>query len=385
MLTGDAMRHLVCEHAARVPEIEARLARAGIGPGDVPDDAALARLPLLRKSALRELQAAAPPWGGMLEVSFAPTVAFISPGGVVEPLVPRMVERLAELLREAGFGRAHTVLNGFSYHVTPAGLLFHEALVRTGCMVLPAGAQGTATLVDYAQTLGANAFVGIASHLKILFEQRPSLAIRLAMAGAEPNADAVRATLLHQHGVRCFDMYGFAEGGIVAASCAAAGALHLHADVLAEVLDPASDVAVAEAGAGELVVSLDNPGFPLLRFATGDWVRIDPAVCACGRRGTLHLLGRADQSARVKGMLLHPSQLRRFSAAVGADACRVELSRVADRDRIAVALRPGEGPLADAAQLDGRFRDTCRRRADAFAIDASLPAASCVIEDLRKA
>ena len=384
MSFGDALRHLVGEHAGHVPEISARLARAGIDASALPDDAALAMLPLLRKSALRELQLAAPPWGGMLADGFIPTALFMSPGGVVEPLVPRMVERLAELLRAAGFGSSHTVLNGFNYHVTPAGLLFHEALVRAGCTVLPAGPQNTATLVDYAQALGANAFVGIASHLKILFEQQPALAIRLAMAGAEPHSDTIRAALMQQHAVRCVDMYGFAEGGIVAASCAEAGALHLHADVLAEVLDPTSDAAVPDATAGELVVSLDNPGFPLLRFATGDWVRIDGAICACGRQGALHLLGRADQSARVKGMLLHPSQLRRFIVAVGANACRVAVSRVADRDRIAVTVRPGDVPLPGPVPLEAAFRDACRLRADGIAIDASLAADSCVIADLRK-
>lgn len=378
------MRDLIRAHAARVPEMAARLAGAGIDRDTPIDDAALARMPLLRKSALRALQAAAPPWGGMLADGFRPGAAFLSPGHIAEPLVPRMVERLAAMLREAGFGPEHTVLNGFGYHVTPAGMLFHEALVQTGCRVLPAGPQNTATLVEYARALGANAFVGIASHLKILFEAEPALQIRLAMAGAEPNADRIRATLRELHGVRCVDMYGFAEAGIVAASCGAAEALHLHVDVTAEVLDPVSGAAVEPGEAGELVVSLDNPGFPLLRFANGDWVRIAPGPCACGRVGTLHVLGRADQSVRVKGMLLHPSQLQSFMAAVGAEACCVAVTRHDDRDRIAVAWRPGSGVPADAVAIDARFRDACRVRADSIEIDPALAAGSCVLADRRK-
>ena len=73
----------------------------------------------------------------MLADDFHPSACFMSPGGIVEPLVPRMVERLARLLGQVGFGAEHRVLNGFSYHVTPAGLLFHEALVEAGCSVLP--------------------------------------------------------------------------------------------------------------------------------------------------------------------------------------------------------------------------------------------------------
>jgi phenylacetate-CoA ligase len=380
---GARLRLLVDAYAGRVPEVAARLGGAGLGPKSTDD--AIARLPLLRKAELALLQAAIPPWGGMLAEGCVPSAAFMSTGGVVEPLVPRMVERLAELLREAGFGPGHTVLNGFGYHVTPAGLLFHEALVLAGCTVLPAGPQNTATLVEYALALRATAFVGIASHLKILFEQQPALSIRLAMAGAEPHGEPVRAALAQQHGVRCVDMYGFAEAGIVAASCAEAGALHLHADVIAEVVDSESGDPVAEGSVGEFVVSIDNPGFPLLRFSTGDRVHIDRACCACGRKGSLQLHGRVGISVRVKGMLLHASQIERFVAAVGASACSIVVSRHDGRDAINVALRPGAAPLPEREVLEAAFRDACRLRADAIESDASLAEGSVGIDDRREA
>ncbi len=383
MSVGAALHPLVASYAGSVPELAARLAGAGLDGASRSDE--LTRLPLLRKSALARLQAASRPYGGLLAEGCVPSAAFMSSGGVVEPLVPRMVERLAELLRAAGFGPGHTVLNGFGYHVTPAGLLFHEALARAGCTVLPGGPQNAALLAGYAQALGANAFVGIASHLKILFEQAPTLGIRLAMAGAEPHGDAIRATLAQQHGVRCIDMYGFAEAGVVAASCAEAGVLHLHDDVLAEVLDPDSGAAVAAGGDGELVVSLDNPGFPLLRFATGDRVRIDPASCACGRAGALQVLGRVDESVRVKGMLLHASQLQRFVAAVGAASCRVTVTRHEDRDRLAVAVRAGAAPLPAPEPLEAAFREASRLRADVIEIDAALAEAGISIDDRRSA
>lgn len=382
MSGGALLRHLVDTYAGSVPEIASRLAATGWARGSADD--ALGRVPVLRKSELARVQAAHPPWGGMLGDGCVPVAAFRSSGGIVEPLVPRMVERLAELLRAAGFGPGHTVLNGFGYHVTPAGLLFHEALAHAGCTVLPGGGQNTAILVDYAQALGANAFVGIASHLKILFEQQPALSIRLAMAGAEPHGDSIRAALLQQHGVRSVDMYGFAEAGVIAASCAEAGALHFHADALTEVLDPETDLGVPAGGEGELVVSLDNPGFPLLRFGTGDRVRIDPARCACGRSGSLQVLGRVDPSVRVKGMLLHASQLRRFVAAVGGAAVRIEVTRHDDRDGLAVTLRPGSAPLPGALALEAAFREACRLRADSIEADLALTADSCVIDDRRR-
>jgi phenylacetate-CoA ligase len=382
MSVGALLRTLIETYADNVAEIAARLGTAGLGPASTDDE--LAGLPLLHKAELAMLQAGQPPWGGMLVAGCEPSAAFMSTSGVVEPLVPRMVERLAELLQAAGFGPGQTVLNGFGYHVTPAGLLFHEALVRAGCTVLPAGPQNTALLVDYAQALRATGFVGIASHLKILFEQQPTLSIRLAMAGAEPHGEPVRAALAQQHGVRCIDMYGFAEAGIVAASCAEAGALHLHDDVIAEVVDPESGDTVAEGNDGELVVSLDNPGFPLLRFATGDRVRLDPARCACGRTGALRLLGRVGASVRVKGMLLHASQLERFVAAVGASGCNVVVSRQEGRDTLSVAIRPGAAPLLAHARLEAAFREACRLRADAIETDASLAEGGVVIHDRRE-
>ena len=388
----EGLRRIAREHAPGVPEIALRLARGGFDRAALSGDFDTARVPLLRKSDVPALQAADPPWGGMLADNFHPEACFMSPGGVVEPLVPRMVERLAGLLKAAGFDRTHTVLNGFNYHFTPAGLLFHAALVRIGCTVLPAGPQNIATQAEFAHLLGANAFVGIASHLKILFEHRPSLPIRLAMAGAEPHAQSLRESIVDEHGARCCDMYGFAEGGIVAASCAQAGALHFADDVIAELCEPGAEhrVKIEDETTGELVISLNNPGFPMLRFATGDLVRILHKVCVCGRVGILQVLGRADPSVRVKGMLLHDSQLRRFMAASGSDACRLEVSRVDGRDRIGVSLRlsPNNAPntsTATSTTLDEAFREACRLRADTLVIDESLVPDSCTIVDVRGA
>ncbi len=372
----------ITRYASRVPEMAARLAGTGLVAGRQAEPAQWQTVPLLRKSALRALQAAAPPWGGLLAEGFHPDACFMSPGGIVEPLEPRMVERLAEMLAGAGFGAEHVVLNGFGYHYTPAGLLFHGALVRAGCTVLPGGPQNTAMQAEFAQALGANAFVGIASHLKILFDHQPMLRIRLAMAGAEPHVEALRAALTSAHGVRCVDMYGFAEAGVVAVSCAEAGALHLHDDALVEVLEPGTGEPLAEGAEGELVLSLDNPGFPLLRFASGDLVCLDPAVCACGRRSALRVIGRADESARVKGMLLHASQVRQFIANSGVGACRVVLTRDDDRDRVDVTVR-SSGGAADAQSLEAAFREVCRLRSDRFAVDPELAADVCLIDDQR--
>ena len=293
------------------------------------------------------------------------------------------------------------MLNGFSYHVTPAGLLFHEALVEAGCSVLPAGPQNTALQAEYAQALGANAFVGIASHLKMLFDQQPALQIRLAMAGAEPHVAALRAQLLAEHGVRSFDMYGFAEAGVIAVSCAEAGNLHLDADALVEVVDPASGSRLPASAAGELVVSLDNPGFPLLRFATGDLVEIDAAPCACGRPGVLRCSAAPTRACGSRECCCTRASCGDFSIAPGSTparwSSRAKPSAIASRSRCGPRVRrrlhrPMSGrPMSrgldrplDTASLAAAFRETCRLGADRIDVEPGLAAGSCTFDDRRR-
>ena len=374
------LRALLARHAPTTPGVRERLGHAGHA-----GDQAGAAIGVLRKADLAALQAARPPDGGLFSDGFEPEALFFSPGGILEPRVPRAVERLAELLGACGFAAGDRVLNGFNYHFTPAGLLFHEALARLGCCVLPAGPQNLELQAQFALRAGANGFVGIASHLHLLLGHPAAagLKIRIAMAGAEPLAEDIRAQLSSRHGVACFDLYGFAEGGIIARGCAQGPGLHLHADAIAEVIDPQSDVPLAEGEAGELVISLDNPGFPLLRFGTGDLVRLSAARCACGEPYSLQLLGRCGNSVRVKGMLLHEAQLREFAQAAGVRGCEVVVQRD-DQQRDRLALSVSSAPALGEQETQQAFRSSCRLKPDFFRVNAELAAGSFRIIDARR-
>lgn len=372
------LRALIARRAAATPGLRERLAQAGEQNTDA--------IGVLRKSDVAALQASRPPDGGLFSQGFRPEALFFSPGGILEPRLPSAVQRLAELLGACGFAAGDRVLNGFSYHFTPAGLLFHEALARLGCCVLPTGPQNIELQAQFGLRAGANGFVGIASHLRLLLDHPAAagLKIRVAMAGAEPLAENIRADLASRHGVACFDLYGFAEAGIIARGCPQGAGLHLHADAIAEVVDPQSGAGLAEGEAGELVISLDNPEFPLLRFGTGDLVRLNRTGCPCGESHTLQLLGRCGNSVRVKGMLLHEAQLREFAHAAGVSGCQVVVQRDdQQRDRLTVSV--SSVPPLGEQQAQQAFRGSCRLKPDLFGVNAQVAAGSFQIIDARRA
>ena len=154
--------------------------------------------------------------------------------------------------------------------------------------------------------------------------------------------------------------------------------LHFHADLIAEIVDP-SDERLSDGQVGELVASLDNPGFPLLRFGTGDLVQIDARPCACGRGAGFRVLGRVGASVRVKGMLLHQDQLCGVLKKTDALACRIEVTRARDRDSIEPFVKPG---TADLQALADAFRSQCHFGADRIALDATLADGDCLVADL---
>ena len=63
---------------------------------------------------------------------------------------------------------------------------------------------------------------------------------------------------------------------------------------------------------GEVVVTLFESDYALVRFGTGDLSAINPEPCACGR-ASLRITGwqgRIGDAVKVRGMFLHPRQLR---------------------------------------------------------------------------
>lgn len=392
------LAHLVARHAGRVADLDARLASAGMGPANPPTWETLEAVPPRAKADLAALQRRHADFGGLAPAAGhgrPPSAIYSSPGGLMEPHIGAAVSRLVDLLLDAGFVAGDRVANGFSYHFTPAGLLVHEALVRLGATVLPIGPQQTAQAAEFLVAAEATGFIGTASHLQALMEaidalpaERGRPALRLALAGTEPFGDMARRQLADRHGIRCHDFYGTAEIGIVAIGCAADAGLHLHANVLAEVVEPGTGMR-SEVAEGELVLTADSDELPLLRFATGDAARIEYGRCACGRETPrLRILGRIGESARVRGMLLHASQLRAFARAARISGCVATITRVGARDHIELRYLSepavdSQATSVDCGALEQAFRDHCRLRADVLVADATLAKGEATLVDRR--
>jgi Coenzyme F390 synthetase len=368
--------------------------------GDVPSAeiasrAALARLPVLRKSDLAELQKRSPPFGGLGTVSPGQTVhVFASPGPIYE-LEGREPDfaGLARALFAAGFRRGDLLYNTFSYHFTPAGLMFEAGARALGCAVFPAGVGQTELQAATIADLRPHGYVGTPSFLKIVLEKGRDLgsdhsSLRKALVSGEALPGSLRAAFEEQ-GIRVSQAYMTADLGVIAYESEAREGLIVNEGILVEIVRPGTGDPVPEGEVGEVVVtSLRVPEYPLLRFATGDLSAVLPGTSPCGRtnmriRGWL---GRADQSAKVRGLFVHPNLiariLRRHPEILRA---RLVVRRENDADQMTLRCETGS-PAAEglARAVAGSIREVCKLRGEVELLPAgSLPNDGKVIEDTR--
>jgi len=389
---------------ARLPE-QIETARRGAPElarilGDVPSAeiasrVALARLPVLRKSDLAELQKRSPPFGGLATVSPGQTVhVFASPGPIYE-LEGREPDfaGLARALFAAGFRRGDLLYNTFSYHFTPAGLMFEAGARALGCAVFPAGVGQTELQAETIADLRPLGYVGTPSFLKIVLEKGRELgsdhsSLKKALVSGEALPASLRAAFEEQ-GIHVSQAYMTADLGVIAYESEAREGLIVNEGILVEIVRPGTGDPVPEGEVGEVVVtSLRVPEYPLLRFATGDLSAVLPGTSPCGRtnmriRGWL---GRADQSAKVRGLFVHPSLIarivRRHPEILRA---RLVVRREDDEDQMTLRCETGS-PSAEGLARDvaGSIREVCKLRGEVELLPAgSLPNDGKVIEDAR--
>src|SRR3954471_7762404 len=164
----------VLSEAMTAPGYASRL--AGVDPAAITSRAALARLPVLRKSELPALHKAAPPFGGFVSGpagSFGRL--FTSPGPIFEPESAHPDPwRGARALFAAGFRPGDVVLNTFSYHLTPGGFIFDSSARALGCAVIPAGPGNTEAQFELIEAYRPIGYSGTPDFLKILLDTAAS-------------------------------------------------------------------------------------------------------------------------------------------------------------------------------------------------------------------
>lgn len=378
----------VLAHAMTAPGFGALL--AGVDPAAVRDRAALARLPVLRKAALAEAQASSPPFGGFaarLPHDFAHV--FQSPGPIYEP-GQRGGDwwRIGRFLRAAGIGPGDIVQNCFAYHLTPAGLMFENGCEAVGAAVLPAGPGQTELQVQAAVAVGTTAYAGTPDYLKVLLDAAEAAGARLSIAKAAVSGGALFPALREayaERGIACLQCYATADLGLIAYESLPGEPMIVDEGVVVEIVRPGTGDPVPDGEVGEVVVTTFNPDYPLIRFATGDLSAVAAGTSPCGRtnqrlRGWM---GRADQTAKVKGMFVRPEQVAAFVARHPEVArARVVVERAGDQDALRVLV---ETAGADPERLAEGIRETLKLRGAVEILPpGSLPNDGKVIEDLRK-
>lgn len=294
----------------------------GTTAADIKSRQALAQLPVTRKSDLKDLQKQCLPFGGLNTTANNQLQRiFMSPGPIYDPQGRGQDWwRFARALHAAGIRSGHLLQNCYSYHFTPAAFMVESAAAKLGCVVIPAGSGQTELQVQAMAELRPDAYIGTPSFLKIIIEKALELgadisSVQRAVVGAEALPPSLRKWL-QEHGVaHVLQMYASADIGNIAYETATDGNINpgmlLDEDLLLEIVRPGTGDVVGEGEIGEVVITSFNPDYPLIRFGTGDMSAILPGISPCGRSNTRiqGWLGRADQTTKVKGMFVHPSQV----------------------------------------------------------------------------
>ncbi len=372
---SDLIAHL----AAHAPAFARRLEAAGLTAADIRSEDDLSRIPVLRKDDLIELQAQEPPFGGLLAVEIgALKRVYQSPGPIYEPEADRAdYWRWASALEAAGFRPGDVVLNAFAYHLTPAGAMFEEGLRAVGCTVLPGGVGNQEQQVQAMHALGVNGYVGLPSYLKALLDKADALGLPLkvekAFVTAEPLPPSLRAEL-QQRGVHTVRQgYGTAECGNLGYECEAEDGWHVPEDVIVQICDINTGQPLPPGEVGEVVVTVLHEEYALVRFGTGDLSALNTEPCSCGR-ATPRLvgwLGRVGDAVKVRGMFLHPRQLRGLMARFPeVTRWQAVVTREAHKDHLTLEIVAPDAPddletrLAAAAREAIKFRLEVRRVAE---------------------
>ena len=375
------------------------LSLAGVKADEVNSLAALARLPVVRKQELLELQKASRAGGGDVFGGFSalgfgahmPRV-FASPGLIYEPEgTQRDYWRMARAIFAAGFRTGELIHNSFSYHFTPAGSMMETGAHALGCTVFAGGTGQTEQQVGAMAELRPAGYIGTPSFLKIILEKAFDMgvalpSVRKALLSGEAFPPSLRDWLA-ERGVQGYQCYATADVGLIAYETAAREGLVLDEGVIVEIVRPGTGDPVLAGEVGEVVVTSLNRAYPLIRFGTGDLSAVLPGVCPSGRTNTRirGWMGRADQTTKIRGMFVHPKQVadivRRFPEVLRA---RLVVSGAMAQDEMTLKVESASLSEGLSARISEAIRDVTKLRGSVeLAAPGSLPNDGKVIEDAR--
>src|SRR5438477_1928076 len=385
------LRDTVAHAYARAPHVRRSFEKAGISPRDVESLDDLAKIPITRKDDLPALQAQEPPFGGLLAVEPALLQRiFASPGPIIDPQgAGDDFWRFRMALGAAGFRRGDIVINSASYHLTPLGFMLDNGARSVGCVVVPAGVGQTDLQVRVGVAVRATAYLGTPSFLYTLLkrgrELGSPLGIEVAFVTAEMLPESLRAEVENDFGVRLLQGYGTADLGLLAYECPEKGGMHLHPEAIVEVLDLETGAPAAPGQPGQIVATIFDPAYPLLRFATGDIGALaPPQKCPCGRTAPklAGLMGRVGDAVKVKGMFIRGAEIEKALKAFPAvTRFQAVVTRDQHQDQLEYVLELAPGAAVDVALVADALRDAVKVRGEVRT--GSVPENAKRIDDRR--
>jgi phenylacetate-CoA ligase len=363
----------------------------------VTSRAELAKLPVMRKSMLKDLQAAHRPLGGLASVQpGAVGRIFSSPGPIYEPEgTAENWWRAARALYASGFRSTDIVHNTFAYHLTPGGWIMDSGARAIGCTVIPAGPGNTEQQLDAIEHLRPTAYTGVPDYLKILLDKakdagRDTSSIKRAMVSGGALFPSLRAEYAAR-GITCTQAYATADLGMIAyESPGPDGSIEgmiVEEGLILEIVRPGTGEPLPEGEVGEVVVTSFNRDYPMIRLATGDMSAVLPGISPCGRTNMRikGWLGRADQTTKVKGMFVHPESI----AAVGKrhpelSRLRLVVARVGELDVMTLRAESASQDPSLTAKIAESVQQLTKLKADIQLVGVgSLPNDGKVISDER--
>jgi phenylacetate-CoA ligase len=357
-----------------------KLVDAGLQrPDDVRSMKDYRKLPFTTKGELSIDQAAHPPYGTLPTFPMEQYIRIHQTSGTTgEPLRWLDTEESwswwarcwALVYRAAGVTSLDRIFLAFSFGPFIGFWSAHEGARLIKALAVPGGGMSSYQRVKAILANDISVLVctpTYALHLAEVAEQEGlDLAgsnVRITIHAGEPGASipATKKRIEKLWGARCYDHAGATEVGAWGFECQAQSGLHLNeGEFIFEVIDPATGEQAAE---GELVITnLGRVGMPVIRYRTGDKVKLSSSRCECGRTYRLledGIIGRVDDVLIVRGVNVFPSAIEGFVrqfAEVGEFA--VDIFRRQQLDEMEIRLEVHNGdPEATATAVSKQIRN----------------------------
>ncbi|MGC8524913.1 MAG: phenylacetate--CoA ligase PaaK [Acidibrevibacterium sp.] len=349
------LKKTLAEAYANVPHYRAAFEAAGVHPEDCRTLEDLAHFPMTTKADLR----ATYPFGLFAVPRAALARIHASSGTTGKPTVVGYTRGdldiwaalVARSIVAAG-GRAGMMLhNAYGYGLFTGGLGLHAGAEHLGCVVVPVSGGMTERQVQLIADFAPDIITVTPSYLLAILDEfrrqgrdPRATSLKVAILGAEPWSEAMRAEIEAAFDIHAVDIYGLSEvmGPGVASECVETkDGLHLWEDhFYPEIIDPESGAVLPDGERGELVLtSLTKEAMPVIRYRTRDLTRLLPGTARSFRRME-RIQGRSDDMIILRGVNVFPSQIEEIllRSAFLTGHYQIELTREGRMDAMAVRI-----------------------------------------------